>query len=170
MMVASLKAWLLWPLNTSPLQEISLSFLTLTIVIVIILSICLCCNCNLNRCEYTWTQKPLSEEGNWTTRVYLNLTAELARSTIGITHSLNVQIRPSNLAKSWYQSSLQVSPGDDFFFFLFWKFIRKEVEKFMTEIPVIVEFVDKRKKKRHEQKNKMPKRKKGSMNRKFVER
>lgn len=40
----------------------------------------------------------------------------------------------------------------------------------MIEIPVIVEFVDKRKKKRHEQKNKMPKRKKGSMNRKFVER
>lgn len=129
MMVASLKAWLFWPLNTSPLQEISLSFLTLSIIIVIILSICLCCNCNLNRCEYTWTRQPLSEEGNWTTRVYLNLTAELARSTIGITHSLNVQIRPYNLAKSWHQSSLQVSPGDDFFFFLCWKFITKGSRK-----------------------------------------
>ena len=126
MMVASLKALLLWPLNTSPLQEISLSFLTLSIVIVIILSICLCCNCNLNRCEYTWTQQPLSEEGNWTTRVYLNLTAELARSTIGITHRLNVQVRPSNLAKSWYQSSLQVSPGDDFFFFCFSQVTKRE--------------------------------------------
>lgn len=40
----------------------------------------------------------------------------------------------------------------------------------MIEKPVIVEFVEKRKKKRHEQKHKMPNRKKGSMNRKFVER
>lgn len=95
-----------------------------------------------------------------TTRVYLNLTAELARGIIGVTRSLNVQIRPRHpTLQRAGTKALCKSPRDDFFF-LFWKFIRNDVETFMTEKPVIVEFVGKRKKKRHEPKNKMPNRKK----------